>query len=92
MKAFRFSLEALLTLRERLEQTALGEYGKVMREEQRLRMEKEQAEQELKTGWDMWNMLLGKGADIQEINQVRNHCSQAEQWGGGKKRRRMEKY
>ena len=85
MKPFKCSLQALLTLREREEQTALQEYGKTLRQLEETRHKLDLVQQELDSAnAKLHQRFLSSGPAVQ-LAQLQEFCAAVE-----KKRREWE--
>lgn len=74
MKAFRFTLQAILTLRQRQEQVCLEQYGQAVqaREQALARLEAVQAE--LESAWAHRRALQTAGAPLARLIQADDWC------------------
>lgn len=79
MKPFRFSLQAVRTLRQRQEQVALEDFGRAVQARQAALDQQQLAERKFSNGLDQLAALQREGATIDHLNQVRNHCRSLEQ-------------
>ncbi len=83
MKPFRFTLHALLTLRQRQEHAALEHYARALLDQQQARTQLDRVEQQLNRAWNELQSQLDRGCDAAVILQSRNH-------GAAIERRRFE--
>jgi flagellar export protein FliJ len=74
MKPFRFSLEAVRIVRQRLEQTTLEQYAQALQSQQRARTQLQMAEQELEAGWSQSRNQLEAGAPAAQLAQTQAYC------------------
>jgi flagellar export protein FliJ len=78
MKNFKFSLQALMTLREREEQTALQDYGRSLRNLEEARRKLEQAQSELAQAQArVQERFLCAGPAV-ELAQLQEFCASME--------------
>lgn len=79
MKPFRFTLAALLMLRQREEQSALEAYALALRDHAAAAKRHETAESELSAAWQEWRVRLAGGCPVEEILRHRSHCERLTQ-------------
>lgn len=79
MKAFKFSLQALLTLREQQEQTALQAYGKALNAQERAASRLESARLELEEARHYFQNQLLEGCSSDELTQLHDWILNREQ-------------
>jgi flagellar export protein FliJ len=75
MKAFRFPLQAVRTLRERQEQQALHAYAEALRQQQSADHALRRANDELHQACDQWQQTLNSRAAVEQIEQIRCFCA-----------------
>jgi flagellar export protein FliJ len=78
MKKFRFTLSALRTVRQRLEQTALEAYANALRVQKRAQDELDAVLTELRSGWTLRQDKLAAGASAETIMQIQTYCQYLE--------------
>lgn len=79
MKRFQFSLQALQTLRQRREQTALAHYAKAIATRQKALDSLNAAEAECHKAWRISQQQRAKGAAAGEITKTQEYCHLAEE-------------
>lgn len=79
MKKFRFSLQALLTVRQQAEQTALESYSRALTARQEARDRLLNAERELTEGWNDLTQELAHGSPAAKISLSQTWCQVLEQ-------------
>ena len=79
MKPFRFSLQALQTLRERQEQLARQDYGTTLRAWETARNRTSEAGQELEGAWRHGQAALAAGCAALELTRLQAYCKAVEQ-------------
>src|SRR6476646_4307102 len=75
MKNFKFTLQALLTLREREEQTALHDYGRSLRHLEEVRRKLEQAQEELAEAYAKMEQGVLSGGPAVQLAQLQAFCA-----------------
>ncbi len=78
MKVFKFSLQALRTLRERQEQTALQDYGKALQASEQARRKLESAQQELEVCWAGMRKKVADKCSAAELSHLTAHSHAVE--------------
>ena len=78
MKNFKFSLQALLVLREQQEQTALQEYGKALLARERAMSAVRSAQEELLQGWAQFHERLAAKCAAADLAQMQQWCQSLE--------------
>jgi flagellar export protein FliJ len=78
MKPFKFSLQALLVLREQQEQTALQEYGKALLARERAMSAVRSAQEELLQAWGQFHERLGGKCAAAELAKMQQWCQSLE--------------
>ncbi|HEY0456685.1 MAG TPA: hypothetical protein VGE41_09950 [Verrucomicrobiae bacterium] len=78
MKGFKFTLEGLLTLREREEQDALTEYGASLRRLDEARQTASAAQRELELAQAELQELFLKSAPAGRLSQMQDYCQMME--------------
>jgi flagellar export protein FliJ len=73
MKAFHFNLEAVRTLRQRQEQTAMEQYAQALALRQQAVNRLEAVSQELNEGWQELRSKLVKGCAASEAAQIQDY-------------------
>ena len=79
MKKFRFTLQALLTVRQQAEQTALENYSRALSARQEARDRLVQAEREMNEAFNELNAELNEGASAARASLSRAWCQVLEQ-------------
>jgi len=79
MKPFRFTLEALHTLRQRQEQLALESYGKALEVRRAASARLQTVQAQLTGEWRWWQERFTQGVTAVEIAQGRDYCNLLEQ-------------
>lgn len=74
MKPFKFTLQAVLTLRERAEQQALHEYSKALRALDVARRRVETAQEELAAVWRQLQEALDRPCRADELRRLQDFC------------------
>jgi flagellar export protein FliJ len=74
MKAFRFTLQAVRTLRQRQEQLAMEDYAAALRSQQQAEARLAETQQELASGQHQSRNLLADGAAAAQIVQLQVYC------------------
>jgi flagellar export protein FliJ len=74
MKPFKFSLQALLTLREQQEQKALLAYGKALLERDQAMNKLRAAQKELEEGWAQLQEKLLSHAPAATLTRLQDYC------------------
>ena len=74
MKSFKFSLQALRTLRQRQEQAALEEYTQSLMARERALSQLELVRQELALGWAEFHKRLTARSAAVELAQLHAYC------------------
>jgi flagellar export protein FliJ len=78
MKAFKFTLQALLTLREQQEQKALQEYGRMLNAQERAVSDLESAREQLEEAREKFQNRLLAGCCANELWQLQTWCDSIE--------------
>ncbi len=78
MKAFKSSLQALRTLRERQEQEALQEYGRTLQAQEQARTKLDGVQQELVECWVELHQLLEAGGAAEKLAHLQAYCQTVE--------------
>lgn len=79
MKRFEFKLQAVLTLRQRAEQTALEKYSRAIQHRQAAAMRFEQSEMELSDARRQWLNVLADGCPAARAAQMLDFCHAVEE-------------
>ena len=79
MKPFRFTLQALCTLRERQEQLALQVYAKALQGREAARAKVAAIQQELEAGWEDFRRQARGDCLASELARMRGYCQSVEQ-------------
>ena len=79
MKKFRFTLQAVLTLRQRAEQAALESYGRALRARAAAQPPLAEVAAELPAVWALWRAQLDGGCPAAEAAQTRSYCGALEE-------------
>lgn len=79
MKPFRFSLQAVLTLRQRQEQGALQEYGAALRSYREGVNAMETAQREMEHAWRSLQQELNRGSHAGRLHWAGEYCRGLEQ-------------
>ena len=74
MKHFHFTLQALLTVREREERSALEHYARQLQLQQQALDELTALETELAAGWGELRQLMTRACPVAELVQRQAHC------------------
>ncbi|MBI4324919.1 MAG: flagellar FliJ family protein [Chloroflexi bacterium] len=74
MKPFRFTLQALLTLRQREEQVAIEDYARALQARQQALAQLDAAEHELSLAWHEWHTALAEGCVAAQAAQRKEFC------------------
>ncbi len=77
MKAFRFTLLALQTLRERAEQQAEEQYARAVRSRDLALRQREEARRQLEAAWAFGRTQLDAGIVQAQWARVQDYCQQA---------------
>ena len=75
MKAFKYSLQALRTLRQRQEHVALQNYAQANQRRQTIEARLHTIEQELGATWALLHERMLAGAAILHITQIQAYCA-----------------
>jgi flagellar export protein FliJ len=78
MKAFKSSLQALRTLRERQEQTALTDYGKALQAQEQARNKLDEVQHDLSAGWEQFHKKLRTKCAARELSQLQAYLQAVE--------------
>lgn len=78
MKSFKFSLQALRTLRQREEQAALEEYTQSLMARERALSQLDLARQELALGWGEFHKKLSARSAAVELAQIYAYCQRVD--------------
>jgi len=78
MKKFRFTLEAVRTLRQRQEQVALEQYAGALRARQKALDALRDAERECTAAWTLRSERTASGAPAAHVAQVQEYCAAVE--------------
>jgi flagellar export protein FliJ len=78
MKKFRFTLEAVRTLRQRQEQTALEQYAGALRARQKALDALRDTERECEAAWMLRRERTASGAPAAHVAQVQDYCTALE--------------
>ena len=79
MKPFRFSLQALLTLRQRHEHLALQEYGRAISLWQQALDRVNAAQQQCQAGCAQWQEEILSDANALRLSQIQAYCARVEE-------------
>ena len=79
MKPFKFTLQALLILREQEEQTALTNYGQALLSRERAISAARSARDELTQAWGQFHDRLSAKCSAVELSQMKQWCQGLEQ-------------
>ena len=74
MKPFKFTLQAVRTVREREEQAALREYVAALRQLDEAKRAVEAADRQLTEGWDELRRALRGTASMPEVTRLQDYC------------------
>ena len=74
MKHFRFTLQALLTVREREERSALEHYARQLQLQQLALDDLTASETELAAGWGELRHLMTRACPVADLVQRQDHC------------------
>ncbi|MSU61733.1 MAG: hypothetical protein EXS31_04945 [Pedosphaera sp.] len=74
MKSFRFSLQALLTLRQRQENIAQEEYARTLRSQRSAESSLDQADRAMTAGWAALSQMVENGCTVADITRQRDYC------------------
>ncbi len=77
MKAFRFTLVALQTLRDRAEQQAQEQYAHAVRHRDRALRQREEATRQFEAAWALGRTQLAAGIVQAQWAQVQDYCQKA---------------
>src|SRR5687768_6984829 len=78
MKAFKFSLQALLTLREQEEQAALHAYARKLSAQERAVSAFHAVEDELSQAWNNFHQRMENGSPAVDLAQLQRFCTSTE--------------
>jgi flagellar export protein FliJ len=78
MQAFKFSLQAILALREKQEKEALQKYGEALQAQERAFSLRESTRHELEEAQTYFHARLTKDFNVAELTQLRNRCDEIE--------------
>jgi flagellar export protein FliJ len=78
MKAFRFNLQVVHTLRQRQEQKAMEQYAAVLTEQRRALSTLQSTQLELEGAWAEWNAAITEGAPAALLSQTRDYFQAVE--------------
>ena len=79
MKRFSFKLQAVLTLRQRVEQAALERYGRAMQQRQAAIKRLSEVEMQLSDSRRCWLNALGDGCPAAQAAQMVAYCKSLEE-------------
>src|SRR2546423_15712262 len=74
MKKFQFTLQALLTLRERQEQLALQHYSQLLAAWEKAQKKANAAERDLEAAWSEMQEKTLTGCPAFELDQLQRYC------------------
>lgn len=78
MKRFRFTLQALLTVRQRQEQTALESYAAALADRQRALDRLRDAQRQCEEAWGLSRQRITAGAPAAHLAQLEEFCEAVE--------------
>jgi flagellar export protein FliJ len=78
MKRFRFSLQALQTLRQQQEQVALERYAQAVQAHEQVQRQRETVQRELETGWRQRQQQWTLGTTASECVHAHYYCLSVE--------------
>jgi flagellar biosynthesis chaperone FliJ len=79
MKKFRFSLQALQTLRQRQEHDALERYGAAVQTRTRATLELTAAQRQLEIGWELLREAMSGQSTLGTLTQLKAYCERVEE-------------
>ena len=73
MKPFRFTLEAVRTLRQRQEQLAMEQYAQVLAARQQVLVRLDAIQAELNESWHLWRLQLAQSCPASQAAQAHDY-------------------
>ena len=74
MKPFRFTLQALLTLRQRQENSAMEEYGRALHQQHSGEIALDAGDRAMTAGWTALRQMVESVCTAEDITRQRDYC------------------